>query len=264
VRDCISAGNRTNLDARSCPSLLNPPRLSSNRDCLVCGQCIKTCQTDNMRLFLRRPFHGCDRREALASWPVTLFVMLVSGFVAYELCSEWAAANHWFGVVPHWLTQQIGHDAIAGWIKGVWMLIVVPLATWTILGTLVWILGGASNLGVAWRRLALPLTVIIAAGHMAKSVAKFVSWGGFLPFAWDDPSGVDTASALSRGALAPPAALLTGSVVSTLGVILLVTGLLLAVREARLANPDRRVLPLAVPLIALAAAFTALVLGWRS
>lgn len=66
-RDCLAAGNRTKLDARSCPSLLNPPKLSSNRDCLVCGQCIKTCPADNMRLFLRRPFPGNDQREAPAS-----------------------------------------------------------------------------------------------------------------------------------------------------------------------------------------------------
>ena len=189
--------------------------------------------------------------------------MLVSGFIAYELCSEWTAAKHWFGIVPHWFTQQIGHDAIDGWVKGAGMLIVVPLAAWTILGALVWIMGGASNLGEAWRRLALPLAVIIAAAHMAKSLAKFVSWGGFLPLALDDPSGIDTAIALSQGTISTPAALLAKSVVSMLGVILLVAGLLLALREARLANPDRRILPMVVPLIVLGTAFTFLVLGWR-
>lgn len=39
-KDCIMACNRTGLYGRSCPSLLNPPKLNSNRDCLVCGQCI--------------------------------------------------------------------------------------------------------------------------------------------------------------------------------------------------------------------------------
>jgi polyferredoxin len=91
-KDCLRACNRTKWDGRSCPSLLNPPKLNSDRDCLVCGQCIKSCQPDNMRLLLRRPFHEKDTREPVASWPTTAFVMLVSGFVTWELCAEWPAA----------------------------------------------------------------------------------------------------------------------------------------------------------------------------
>lgn len=34
-KDCITASNRTKLYGRSCPSLLNPPKLNSNKDCLV-------------------------------------------------------------------------------------------------------------------------------------------------------------------------------------------------------------------------------------
>jgi polyferredoxin len=66
-RDCLVSRNRTRVDARSCPSLLNPGKLASNKDCLVCGQCVKSCQPDNMRLLLRRPFSFSDVREALAS-----------------------------------------------------------------------------------------------------------------------------------------------------------------------------------------------------
>jgi polyferredoxin len=69
-QDCIVSCNRTRLDARSCPSLLNPPKLNSNRDCLICGQCIKACKPDNMQLLLRRPFPASDFRESVASWPV--------------------------------------------------------------------------------------------------------------------------------------------------------------------------------------------------
>ena len=38
VRDCVSPENRNRLDARSCPSLLNPARLDRNTDCLICGR----------------------------------------------------------------------------------------------------------------------------------------------------------------------------------------------------------------------------------
>ena len=85
AKECRSARYRDRLDARSCPSLLNPATLDNSKDCLLCGQCIKVCANGNMRLLLRRPFAAADVRAFLASWPVTLFVMLDSGFVV----SEW-------------------------------------------------------------------------------------------------------------------------------------------------------------------------------
>lgn len=57
-RDGVSVLSRTRLSrgaesrqtgARSCPSLLNPPKLSSNKDCRLCGQCIKACPHANMQ-----------------------------------------------------------------------------------------------------------------------------------------------------------------------------------------------------------------------
>ena len=180
-KDCIRACNRDRWQGRSCPSLLNPAKLNSNRDCLVCGQCIKACQPDNMQLLLRRPFHIADTREPLAPWPVTTFVMLVSGFVTGELCSEWPAAQAAFLWAPEQVGQLIGLAPHNGWLEGIWVLVAYPLALWLLLGSFTRLLGGAETVGEAWRRLALPLAVVIASGHMAKGLAKFTSWVGFLP-----------------------------------------------------------------------------------
>ena len=165
-KDCVRACNRTKLDNRSCPSLLNPAKLNANTDCLVCGQCIKVCQPENMGLFVRRPFSSLDARESIASWPVTLFVMLVSGFVISELCSEWSSAQVVFQTVPKAVAVWSGLTAQAGWIEGIWTLLVVPSIVWSLLGVLVIALRGAANLSEAWRRLALPLAVVIGAGHL--------------------------------------------------------------------------------------------------
>jgi hypothetical protein len=241
---------------------LNPARLKTNADCLVCGQCLKACQPqNNMGLFLRRPFHASDRRESLASWPVTLFVMLVSGFVAYELCSEWTAAKNVFLCVPTAVSESLGWTAYEGWIKGVWMLFVVPLAMWLVLGGLVLLFRGAGSIGEAWRRLAIPLVVIIAAGHMAKGLAKIVSWGGFMPFALKDPTGTVTASAITSETLAQPSKLLPMSVVSGLSVLLLVVMTYFAFRESHIADSSThrtRLLPVAL----IAVASVCIVVGW--
>jgi polyferredoxin len=261
-RECKTAARRDALDARSCPSLLNPARLDTNADCLVCCQCLKACEPDNLALVVRPPFSARDARPVLASWPVTLFVMLVSGFVTYELCSEWKAAQAVFLSPVEWLGRAFGLGAgVAGWFKGAYVLLAVPAGIWFAAGTVTKLLGGARSLGEAWRRLALPLAVVISAGHMAKGLAKVVSWGGFLPGALQEPSGVQTALALTAKTLAQPPPWMSLSVVSVVGVGLLGCSLWLAVREARLADMNA-VAARSVPVVGLGAGYLFLIAGW--
>ncbi len=260
-KDCVLACNRTRWQGRSCPSLLSPARLNSNRDCLLCGQCIKACQPDNMQLLLRRPFHAADARERLVAWPVLLFVMLVSGFVSYEVCTEWSSAKAMFLWVPHQAGPLVGMAADNGWVKGVWTLFVFPALLWLVLGAIMLVIGSAKTFPEAWRRLALPLVVVIAAGHMAKGLAKFASWVSYLPAALQDPVGTETALRLSDGSQVQPGVLLTMPWVSAMGAMLIVIGIFFALREARLANPERAN-ALALPILMLGSCFGLIVLGW--
>ncbi len=260
-RYCALDCNRARWQGRSCPSLLNPAKLNSNRDCLICGQCLKACEPDNMQLLLRRPFHPADAREELVTWPVLLFIMLVSGFVVYELCTEWAAAKVAFLWVPAQVAPLFGLEPANGWVKGIWILFVFPALLWPVLGAMILVSGAATTLTEAWRRLALPLVVVIAAGHMAKGVAKITSWGGYLPGALRDPLGTDTAIKLSDGSVLPPDVLLTMPWVSAISVLLIVASAWFALREARLANPARMG-RLALPILMVAVCFGLLTLGW--
>jgi len=260
-KGCVLHCNRDRWTGRSCPSLLNPARLDSNRDCLVCGECIAACEPDVMQLQIRSPFHPADSRERLASWPVVLFVMMASGFVSYELCTEWPAAKAAFLWIPERVAPVLGLGAGNGWIKGMWTLFFFPLFLWLVLGIAVRAGGSASTLKEAWRRLALPLAVVVAAGHMAKGLAKVASWGGFLPGALRDPVGTDTALAIVAGDLPTPAPLVALPWVSTIGVLLIVLAGFFSVREARLADPGTR-RRLTVPLLALASCYGLIVLGW--
>jgi hypothetical protein len=186
------ACNRNKPNARSCPSLLNPPRLNTNKDCLVCGQCIKACKPDNMQLLLRKPFCESDAREEKASWSLTIFIILVSGFVTYELCTEWESANRVFLWLPQQLSLAAGLAENNGWLKGVWTLLLFPALLWSVFGSLVLFFDNTEKLTTIWRRLALPMAVIISSGHIAKAVAKIASWAGYLPHALREPSGIDT------------------------------------------------------------------------
>lgn len=261
-KGCVLAARRALPDARSCPSLLDPAKLDQSTDCLLCGQCLKSCQPANMGLFVRPPFAAEDDRDAVAPWPVTAFVMLASGFVLSEICAEWPDAQALFQHLPEQAAATIGWEAGAGWIEGLWTLLVVPLLLWAALGGVTVLLGGAQNLVDAWRRLALPVAVVVAAGHMGKGLAKFVSWVGHLPYALAQPDGVANSVAMAAKELDKPAALLPLGAVSTLGLGLVLGFTALACREARLTDEDGYRRRLAGPLL-LAALYALVVYGWR-
>ena len=233
-----------------CPSSLNPPKLDSNRDCLVCGQCLKAGGPDDMQLLLRAPFSAADAREAVASWPLTIFVMVVSGFVTYELCGVWKAAEPVFLWAPKQASAALNAGAAAGWIQGLWIIAVVPLLLWLVLGLVTRALGGAASLGEAWRRLALPMAIVVAAGHVSKGLEKSTSWIGFLPHALREPTGVDTVLRMTAETLPQPPAWLSPPALSAITMTLMALAVLLAFREARLADAAgfRRRLPAIVLL----------------
>jgi hypothetical protein len=86
---------------------------------------------------------------------------------------------------------------------------VVPLILWTLAAGALRVTGRHASIGSTWRRIALPVAVVVAAGHRAKGLAKSTSWAVFLPQALRDPSGTATVLALTAKAVPPPRALLS-------------------------------------------------------
>lgn len=236
-KDCIMACNKNKFDARSCPSLLNPIKLNSNKDCLVCGQCIKSCEPDNMQLLLRKPFDKNDAREEKASWALTIFIMLVSGFVTSELTTEWNAANKIFVALPEYITNITGLHSIAGFIEGLWTIVIYPLLLWTIFGTITILTKGAESLTDAWRRLALPLVVIISAGHLTKAIAKLNAWIGFLPNSFTNATNGNTNAATAGINVTP--FLISNKFVSIIGLTLLTIALIYSLRVEKITDKQK-------------------------
>lgn len=260
-RRCTDASLRTAADARSCPSLLNPSRLSSSADCLVCGQCLKVCPDENMTMILRPPFDGRDDRETSPRWPTTLFIILASGFVTAEIAAEWDSAKSLLGAAPHAFSSLIGIPSLAHWIDGLWVIAVLPAALWLIFG-LIAARGRIAGVAAAVRTIALPMVVVIASAHMAKAFVKATSWAGFLPGALDDPTNSMFSSSIAAGALVKPASLVSTDTASVVGLALLAVGCVLAVRELREARSLRAAT--LVPLIVLTLLYAAIIGGWGS
>jgi len=232
-KDCILACNKNNFDSRSCPSLLNPPKLNSNKDCLVCGQCIKSCKPDNMQLLLRKPFNRNDAREEKASVPLTLFIILVSGFVTYELTTEWKTAKEIFLVIPNYFTRLIGLNDWAGIVKGIWTIGVFPLIMWIILGFSSKLKGKKTKLIEVWRELVLPTVIIISAGHLIKALAKLNTWVEFLPKSINDLLGENYLT-LTFSNSNIPKPITQASVISIVGIVILIVSLIYSFREEKI------------------------------
>jgi hypothetical protein len=152
-------------------------------------------------------------------------------------------------------------SVVNGWVKGLWTLFVAPAVLWTFLGGLAMATGAARSLGEAWRRLALPVVVVVSAGHMAKGLAKLASWGGFLPGGLRDPIGRETALAISNGVLSSPSSLVGMQWISAISLLIFLAGTVFAVREARLADPARW-LRLTPAVITLALGYGFVLIGW--
>ncbi len=259
-KDCVRSCNRSQLDSRSCPTLLNPPKLNSNRDCLVCGQCLKACQPDNMKLLLRRPFDPSDTREPLASWPTTLFIMLASGFVTYELSTEWSKAAEVFLWLPNAITQSFELEPLAGWVKGFWMLLVYPAILWVLMGGIVKCMTPKMSIANIWRRIALPFAVIVAAGHMTKALAKFTSWIGYLPYALKEPSGTQTVQQFTDKVIGSPSPIVSLTFISITGLALMVLGTFYAWKELGYVDPPTHRY-FAAPMLVVASLWSFIIFG---
>ncbi len=220
---------------RACKSLLSPMRLNRARgdDCLMCLDCVQAdTGQDRMYFYIRAPWSRQDCRPLVADWPITLFIMMVSGFVAYEIAGFWPTVKSAFLWAPAQAGEALGLGADNGWLKGLWMLFVFPLLLWTAMGLVAMPFVRSRNLSALWRGMALPASLVIMAAHMTKAIEKLATWGGYLPHVLRDPAGEATARRITDGVPASPAALIGMPLVLSAGVILLIVALYLMRRES--------------------------------
>ncbi len=123
VRPVLSSLKADHAIARSCKSLLSPMRLDRSRDddCLMCLDCIQAdSEKGRMQFYLRFPWTNLDRRQIVSGWPVTLFIMMVSGFVVYEIAGFWPTVKNLFLWVPNQSGVLLGLGVDNGWLNGIW------------------------------------------------------------------------------------------------------------------------------------------------
>ncbi len=213
TKDCCVKKNHYRLIGRSCTSNLYPATIRDNRDCLLCTQCLKSCPYKNIRFSTRRPFAdfftGVNLRPAEIG-----FILLVSGFVIYEILSEWSVSYSIMMWLPDRLTDTFGiTGSMINLVSAAILFVVLPALALLAVVALIRLVSGrkAPPLGATVKTFALLLLPTIAGAHIIKSILRMSSRIPYWRGALSDPKGIETAQKMAAGTL-----MLDKSVVSTL------------------------------------------------
>ncbi len=201
TKDCVTKKNHYRMVARSCTSNLYPATIKDNRDCLLCTQCLKACPNNNIRFSVRKPFAdffgGVELRLAQVG-----FVLVVSGFVVYEVLSEWSVSKAVLTWVPRHITNALGITAsTAGFISAIVMFILFPAVLLLVIVGLAKIRSGGLSSGTIIKTFALLLIPTMASAHIIKAILKMTSRIPYWPYALSDPGGIVTAHKIFNGTL---------------------------------------------------------------
>lgn len=272
TKDCFVKKNHYRLIGRSCTSNLYPATIKDNWDCLLCTQCLKACPYDNIRFSTRRPFDDLfgvvDLRPAQVG-----FILVVSGFVVYEILSEWPVSKAILTWAPDRFVHALGMTGSVGnFVSATIMFVVFPVLMFLVVAALTRLASGwrAASSRPAVKTFALLLLPTMAGAHIIKSVLKMTSRIPYWRDALRDPKGVETAQRVVGATLVPDTSVPDAfdpavSVAVTAVLLTALTATVLVVRRAATVRElDRG--PRAVLLLAALAywsIFAVTLLRWR-
>ena len=197
TKDCISSNNHYKFVARSCTSELYPPKITDNRNCILCGQCFKSCSKDNIAI-QKRKFAADLLANVNLKWAEIAFFIMLSGFVVDELLSEWDISGEIVRAIPNWITQKLGvTGSVTRTISGLTLFVVLPIVFYLIMGLIKKLFANES-----WKsglsQLVLAILPITASAHFLKALLKMTSRIPYWKYVFIDPKGFDTASDIAQ------------------------------------------------------------------
>ena len=229
TKDCISTANSYKFTGRSCTSELFPPKIADNRDCILCGQCHKSCTKDNI-IIKKRKLAADLFTNVKLSWAEIAFFMLVSGFVIYEVLSEWKVTKKLVMATPDWVNHSLHTSGnLTGTVKAIVLFIILPGIFYLLFAALKRAVSSES-----WKsaitQLVLAILPVTASMHLLKALLKTTSRIPYWDFVFSDPAGVTTAGMLmdNPGLLDKSSLLFLSPYIGIIAVLLSLGGLILS------------------------------------
>ncbi len=202
---CTAGANAYAFQGRSCGVDLNPANVDDNTNCLLCGQCIKSCDYNNPGVE-GRPNPGWFVRpwfkDIFALKPMTTaqaaFCLVVSGFVVYELFTEWNVTKGLLLWMPDNVNMLLSTENTwsHGLIKSLTLFIVLPILVWLLPYGLFRVTGGKLHIDKFFFIFGIAFIPIMAAAHIVKALLKTTSRISYWENAFTDPVGVETAGGI--------------------------------------------------------------------
>jgi len=191
-KSCVSNHNHYNFIGRSCTSELYPKNLSDNKECILCGQCHKSCAHDNITIKTRKFASGLFSNVKL-SWAEIAFFMIVSSFVVYEILSEWNVSKGIEMALPNMVNHSL-HIAgsLAGTVKASILFILLPAIFYSVFALLKKTFGN-EDWKTSFTQLVFALLPVTASMHLVKAMLKTTSRIPYWEYTLSDRDGVSTA-----------------------------------------------------------------------
>ncbi len=278
-KSCISNKTAYEFQGRSCGVGLYPAELIDNNECLLCGQCLKACDYNNPGLdgrpnpgwFPRRWF-----KEILELKPLTpaqvVFCLVVSGFVVYEVFTEWSTTKELLLWAPKSMEQIVGASGLwgRGLVKSLTLFVALPALLWLLPYGVFRLSGGRLPIGQYLLRFGIAFIPVMAAAHAIKALLKMTSRIPYWEYAVSDSLGIETARGiLDKTTMLAPLPAWRDPVVTVLSLLLMSIGVVLGFLVVRKLIQEHvpasgwRTVPLYLIPGLYGGAFLVMLLAWR-
>ena len=202
-RSCISRNYTYNFSSKSCGVDLYPGKLDDNRYCILCTGCLKACEKYNHKNISGRPnpgirylgFAGNFFKHKTLTMAEAFFVFVVSGFVIYEILSEWFVTQEILMYVPNLVKDyfNITNPLLSGLSESTILFLFFPLLIWGPPFLIARLNGSSLGLRDYVRNFAIAFVPIMAASHLSKALLKSTSRIPYFSYVFSDTSGMSTA-----------------------------------------------------------------------
>lgn len=126
-KSCINKDHTYNLINKSCGVDLYPAQIDDNTACILCGGCLNTCEKYNPNEVKGRPNPGFKyigfAKDLYKIKPLLIseffFLFVVSGFVIYEILSEWILTKKILMFIPDHVGKlfHVQHRVLLGIVE---------------------------------------------------------------------------------------------------------------------------------------------------
>lgn len=213
-KSCISKNHTYNLEVKSCGVGIYPAEIKDNTDCILCAGCIKACEKHNDTNQKGRPnprfryigfAHDLFKINKL-KLSEFVFIFLVSGFVIYEILSEYNFTKELLLMIPELIISSLGieNKIVFSILNSFFLFVMIPAVLWFI----PYLVSRTKKNKLGFKEYLINFSLaylpLIAAAHLAKALIKMTSRMNYIEYSIKDVFGLKTAQAIYNGTIKIP------------------------------------------------------------